>query len=263
MEHQVIPGGEPVSGPVAAPVELRVVAATSTRLPIGPRPEAGDSRPRSRYLLISHPTRGLTLVDSGVGPAMVPSRGRGLNALGLLTPWDLLAAIEVSPGQISAVVLTGTEAERVSSLSRLPAGIPVLADARAVAQMRGGALARVTGRDRGAHLGRALEQLRPADTLPRSQWHGVEGFDLFEDGSCLLIPLSDRPSGHMALMMPRVERVPDPMLWLTRPDLRITGDAGAKALTALPREIRRLMKLGARVMHAADPEPTDIDVIEV
>jgi hypothetical protein len=263
VEHQVVPAGTRIGT-----ADLRVIAVTSTRLPIGPRPQRGaDRRPRSRYLLVSHAGGGLALVDSGVGPSMVPKRGRGVAPVGLLGPWDFLAAIEVSPVQLTSVVLTGLERERVSNLGRLPAGIPVYCDDHVIRRgLHGGRvplMKTLTGRIHRAQLGRAADNLRAVDWLPPASWHGVRGFDLFGDGACLLIPLSDRRSGHLGLLMPRVERLADPLVYLTRPDLRISAEDGNRALEAMPPEIRQLMRLGCRVMHAADPDPTELDVVEI
>lgn len=260
MEHQIITGGTRVG----SRAELRVIAATSARLPMGPRPsDREDSRRRSRYLLIAHPRKGLVLVDSGVGPSMIPTRGRGLTPIGLLSPWDLLAAIEVSPIHLTAAVVTGPEEDRLCNLARLPAGVPVFCDDRLRRKATSGGVVSRVSRNPAALLGRAEASLQSLHVLPRVSWLGVEGHDLFGDGSCLLIPLDDRPTGSLALLMPQVERIAHPLVYLTRPDLQITAENGRRALETMPPTIRRLMKLDCRVLHSADPAPTEIDVIEI
>lgn len=263
MEHQVIPDGQRVGA-----AELRVIAATSTRLPMGPRPKQGaDLRSRSRFLLLSHPEQGLTLVDSGVGPTMIPRHGRGSKTIGLFSPWDLLSTVELSPVHLNAVVVTGLEKDRISNLGRLPADIPVYCDDRALQRIWGGGLRDtmrgLAGRGHAARLGRARDNLRAANWLPEAVWQGVQGFDLYGDASCLLVPLSDRPTGHLALLMPRVEGLADPLVYLTRPNLRISSDAGGRALGGMPAEVRTLMRLGCRIIHAADPDQTELDLIEI
>ncbi|MBP0482151.1 hypothetical protein [Sagittula salina] len=276
MQHRVLSGGVPVAETTtpapesrgARAPELRVIAATSTRLPVGSRREGEDDRrARSRYLLVSHPEGGLVLIDGGAGPGMVPRRGRGLTPVGLLTPWDLLAAIEVSPIQLTGAVATGLDPDRVSNFGRLPQGIPLYCCDRAFAAATSGGIAgglpRPATQGPGASLGKARTALQPVSALPEAAWHGVTGRDLFGDGSCLLIALTDRTTGHIAVLMPRVERIAHPMLWLTRPDLRITAEDGNRALRGMPEVVRRLMKLDARLFHAADPGSTEIDVAEI
>lgn len=212
--------------------------------------------------MVSHPDRGLVLVDGGAGPSMVPSRGRGLKPVGLFTPWEFLSAIEVSPVHLRCVVVTGPEEDRVSNLDRLPTSVPVYLDAAVLARHHAGLLGKWI-KGKGLPFNPDRQDLRSVDDMPLTGWGGVPGYDLFGDGSCLLIALDDRRSGHLAVLMPRVEGQAEALVYITRPDLRIASDSGTRALETMPKVIRTLMKQGARVMHSADPDQTSLDVIEI
>ena len=242
--------------------DLRVLAATSARVPIG---NASHDRLRSRFLRIAHPRRGVTLVDGGAGSALVPRRLRGTNRVHLLTPWDLLAALDVPPARIRHAVLTGIAPDRLCNLERLPPDVPIYTDPtilRHVTARVSRLAGRLTATAPTRLLGRARDALVTIDTLPPAAWSGIGGNDLFGDGSCLLLRISEAEGGAIALLMPRVERIAEPVLYITHPSFRFAGADRAHALANLPGLLKDIMALGCRVLHAADPDPSPIDIVE-
>lgn len=113
---------------------------------------------------------------AGIGPGnirlIVPSHFHGDHISGLAGLLDYSDA---------AVLMTDASLEEVRSVMRFAGGIPASMLASDMAVER-------------------------AENLPRIKLHGIEGFDLFGDGSLVLIPTPGHSRGHLSALARGTER---------------------------------------------------------
>jgi glyoxylase-like metal-dependent hydrolase (beta-lactamase superfamily II) len=165
-----------------------------------------------RYGVIDLGTRGLCLVDTGVGTEVTQGpRSAALRLYGAVLRPQLNAgeAVEttlrnlgVRPADIRHVVVTHFHADHVSSLR-------MFAKAEFIAW--GAAARAVMGMSPAAALHRGIfkelippdltQRLRPVEPLPRLPTGTVlgDGYDLFGDGSYLAVPLPGHAFGHFGI----------------------------------------------------------------
>lgn len=175
---------------------------------------------RVRYGVLRHPTRGVFLIDTGIGPAALQAPGRGLllRAYGSLLRYDLqqvqqpkaiLGRMGLAPADVAGVIVTHFHADHVACLDEFPnariiAHGPAFAHIRAsaaLANQRHGIFPSLLPQDTAARL-TDITQL-PQHPLPFDLGAGA---DLFHDGSCLAVDLPGHAMGHFGLAFPRLTR---------------------------------------------------------
>jgi glyoxylase-like metal-dependent hydrolase (beta-lactamase superfamily II) len=204
--------------PEAVEVRLELYRGGSCRHPHGMVVRGASWRPRtfpSLFAAIFHPTRGLTLFDTGYSPRFLEStRPFPARLYRWLTPVTLrqgesaaeqLATRGISPSRVSRIVLSHLHADHIAGVRDFPQAELICTRA---------AYESVRGRGRVGTLLRAfLPGLLPDDFGRSATLLDTSEFtdpsvgsceachDLFGDGSILLVPLPGHAAGQVGLLL--------------------------------------------------------------
>src|SRR5262245_18522717 len=233
-----------------------------------------------RYGLWLHQRFGPVLIDTGYAPRVTSDARRSLglklyNALlrprliEMDAPLQRLRALGLGPGDVTRIVVTHFHADHVAGLGDFP-NARILASADA--------FSRLSRMSKLQQLHNAYyPELVPADfavrLMPIEDCRTValphnlgRGFDLFDDGSLLAVPLPGHALGHHGLLWPEL-----PLLyavdaqWLLQAimDRRLPEGparliyADEAEVSASCEKVRSFALTGGRVVLCHDPQPVD------
>lgn len=176
--------------------------------------------------LIKHPVHGYALFDTGYSehffeatrhiPEAVYRWALPVNLPAEQTLTAQLAAKGISPDDIQTVIVSHYHGDHIAGLKDFPSAkfIASRSDSEAMQALIKGRMARVKATMHG-HLpsllpGNYWQQVIFADSLPEVAlpvWMQpfTSGFDVFADGSCLIVPLPGHSQGQLGLLLPDVK----------------------------------------------------------
>lgn len=239
-----------------------------------------------RYGVFLHPKAGPTLIDTGYTRHSLdlPGRSMALRCYArALAPQlvaheqaePLLAQFGLTPTDISRVIVTHFHADHVSGLAAFP-NARFIASGTAWAKvkrktylqnLRHGVFAELIPSDFESRLD-AIEQASQQKTV-----HLPEGYDIFDDGSVLAIPLPGHADGHFGLLFDQREV---PLLYATdtqwvrdalvpegRPRFlpRLISDSFKDVAQSSDR-VAAFAKAGGAVVLCHDDQPTPFDFVQ-
>ncbi len=150
--------------------------------------------------LIKHPKKGYVLFDTGIGPSSGEKSDCLREPVEVKPGQDILSQLRadrVDPGQVAYVILSHLHREHAAAVTSFPSAT-VIVDRREWQEQKAKQAAE---RDSSELDPNALEpalRLMPIDLTPEPHFGAFDhGFDLFGDGTIVLVDLSGHTAGSM------------------------------------------------------------------
>lgn len=166
----------------------------------------------TRCFLIEHPERGLVLIDTGYGEALLNETKQGINSLyskllpvTLLPEDDIVSQLEndgINLGDLSYLFITHYHPDHIGALKEF-ANVPWIYHKKSLENL--GKLSAIQGLIKGFIKSLVpsipLGSLAVYDENYIEEWNGFKGFDIFGDQSLVIINLPGHAEGQMGVLI--------------------------------------------------------------
>jgi len=150
--------------------------------------------------LIKHPTKGFVLFDTGIGPSSGQMSDCLREPVEVKTGQDILSQLRASgvdPGQIAYVILSHLHREHAGAVTSFPSAT-VIVDKREWLEQKAKQMADHDANELDPAALEPALKLMPIDLSPEPHYGAFDhGFDLFGDGSIVLVDLSGHTAGSI------------------------------------------------------------------